>query len=358
MIPRVQPASTSVSTFNYSNPGQYASNGNGHYHGYPHPQLQIDAAEYARRRKDYAVYPIIPRREITLISGSPRVGTTTLLTMIADSYRSGNTVLGYPAYPAAGGSSHGMICYSHARGVLQRICAAMGVLTDELNLTVMGIKGSERDKDKNTFAQIVKRMKGKNPELEVIFLDGFHRLFRGNRKDYDAGADGTDSVQEVLEEENLTLVAAGRSVKLNSENMEASAIERFYGSISTTERIATFISMERLHHTSRDNPKRTITVETQGKPVVQQWEFTNNGLLVPESEAGRENGRREPFADFVTVVTARGPGELVGCEELNGIGRELGISVATVARYRNRMIEQGMLEGRYGEYKVSGGGTE
>ncbi len=274
--------------------------------------------------------------------------------MICDAYRSGKPVLGYPSYAKVGGMSHGTICYSHARGVLQRICAAMGVLTAELNLTVMGIKGSERDRDKNTFSQIVKRMKDKNPELEIIFLDGFHRLFRGNRKDYDAGADGTDSVQEVLEDEDVTLVAAGRSVKLNSENMEASAIERFYGSISTTERIATFISMERLHHTSRDNPKRTITVETQGKPVVQQWEFTNNGLLVLETEAGRENGRREPFADFESVVMARGSGGKVSSEEMNGIGRELGVATATVARYRNRMIERGMLEGRYGEYTVTG----
>ena len=276
--------------------------------------------------------------------------------MICENFRSGKTVLGFPSYAAPGGMSHGMICYTHTKGAMQRICSAMGVLTSELNLIVMGIKGGERDKDKNTFAQIIKRVKGRNPELEVLFLDGYHRLFRGNRKDYDAGADGTDSVQEVLEEENITLVAVGRSVKVNADNMDASPMERFYGSISTTERIGTFISMERMHHSVRENPKRVITIETQNKPVVQNWEFTNNGLLVPETQAASENRSRDVYGDFETVIMARGEGEVVSSEEMNGIGMELGVSVATVARYRNRMIERGMLAGTYGEYRVCGNG--
>jgi hypothetical protein len=348
MIPR--PPSPLSSTSNILNS---SSSLNGHGNG-RHVHLDVDDAEHARRRKDYAVYPIIPRREITLISGSPRVGTTTLLTMICDNFRSGKPVLGYPSYVSPGGDSHGMICYTHTKGTMQRIATAMGILTSELNLTVMGIRNSERERDKNTFGQIVKKIKSRNPAIEVIFLDGYHRLFRGNRKDYDAGADGTDSVQEVLEDENLTLVAVGRSVKVNADNIEASAMERFYGSVSTTERIGTFISMERMHHTSRENPKRVITIETQGRPQVQNWEFTNTGLLVLESEAGSENRSRDVYGDFEMVIMARGEGEKVSSEELNGIGRELGIATATVARYRNRMIERGMLEGRYGEYTVMG----
>lgn len=312
--------------------------------------MDCDEAESIRRRKEYAVYPIIPKREITLIGGSPKVGTTTLLTMMCDCYRSGKSVLGFPSYSTPGCAS--LLCLTHSKGVVQRIAAQMGVLTAELNLTVMGIEANERERDRNTLAMIVKRLKKSNPALEVLFLDGYHRLFRGNRKDYDAGADGTDSVQEVLEAENLTLVAVGRSVKLNAENMEASPMERFYGSVSTTERIATFISMERLHHTSRDNPKRIITVETQGKPSIQSWEFTNTGLLVPESEATSENRVHEAFESFETMVMARGEGEAMTSEEMNELGEYLGISKATVARYRNRMIEQGMLEGGYGEYRV------
>lgn len=317
-------------------------------------RLDVDSTEHERRRKNYAVYPIIPRREITLISGSPRVGTTTLLAMICDSFRSGRPVLGFPSYPPPDIQSHSLICYTHTKGVFQRVCAALGILTSELNLAVMGIRGGERDKDKNTFLQIVKRLKNKNPALEVIFLDGYHRLFRGNRKDYDAGADGTDSVQEVLEDENLTLVAVGRSVKVNADNMDASPRERFYGSVSTTERVATFISMERVHHSSRENPKRIITVETQNRPVVQNWEFTNNGLLVPEADAGYENRARDAFADFETVVMARGAGGTVTSTEMNELAMELNISLPTIARYRNRLIERGMLVGKYGTYRVTG----
>src|SRR5579872_3584881 len=169
--------------YGYSNGYGYVNgNGNGNGNGYHAPSaaaldLGIDDAEHARRRKEYAVYPIIPRREITLIGGSPHVGTTTLLMMMCNNYQNGKTVLGHTAYSSPGSAT--LLCHSHSKGVIQRIASRLGIVSSEMNLVVMGIRAEDRDRDKNTFAQIVRRLRKQNKNLDIIFLDGYHRLFRG-----------------------------------------------------------------------------------------------------------------------------------------------------------------------------------
>jgi hypothetical protein len=253
----------------------------------------LTEAEENRRRRDYIVYPIIPRQEITLIGGSPRVGTTSLLIQMAGDFMAGRPVLGFPCYtrPSC------VIVANHTKGVMHRIAHRTGTAYDDLDIRISGLT----DNKKQSFQELVKTEKKRNPNLEVIFLDGFHRLFRGNRSDYDTGTEGTDAIQCTLETFDVTLVTVSRATKRTADNDATPAIERVYGSIGVTERIGTFISMERVS-LNRTDANRRIVIETQDQPILQDWQFTQSGILVPKdqiSSAERQASTKDDAEDLI-----------------------------------------------------------
>lgn len=304
---------------------------------------QPTEAELNRRRRDYIVYPIIPRNEITLISGSPRTGVTTLLTQIQDDFHNGKPVLSFAPFTAPSC----FVVADHTRGTVQRICRRIGAEIDELNVMVTGLRNKMP-----TFPDLCKKIKKDYPDTEVVFLDGYHRLIPGNRKDYDVGTQGTDLVQRTLEDFELTLVAAGRGSKLTADNIESSPLERFYGSIGTTERIATFISLERTDISHRDR-HRTICVLTQDCPIWQDWEFTTTGMLVPRAEAVEENSMpSDSFGTAESVVFTWPTGSEFTAAELYDVIREVvDVTDRSCKRYISQWLNEGKLRkvghGRY-----------
>lgn len=286
---------------------------------------------------DFIVERLFRRRSISLISGPPYAGKTTLMFQIIRDWKSPEgSVFGYTAYPESACYLSTIHNQSEATDVMNRVGADIKVLS-----TIT----SKRD-EKLTFEYVCDQAKSELPKGGVIFLDGIHPLC-SNSNDPGVVTNTIGNIIRVLDERNITLVAAGCSSK--PKDHYSSTKDRFAGAYSWLQGSSAFISIDFSRPDEPKDPRRSVVLHSKyGVAEKMSMRFSGQGALVIFNPKIDPFGR---FKDFDTVLFARPAGTEVEMAEMSQIGENTNVSISTVKRHLDDLENDGYIKKiRWGVY--------
>src|SRR5208337_170567 len=290
----------------------------------------------------FIVDQILPKFETHLVGGPSHAGKTTLMLQTIDRWRHGKDVFGHESYPAP-------FCYlacECSSGTVQSTLHRVGINPK----TFQFVSTIEHD-DINTFHAACNLARKTVPNVEVLFIDGIHRICGGKTNDDQIVGNFLAGVNKELDEMNLTVIGIGNSTKVKGDEKFLNPRERFRGSGAWGTGTRTMIMVERAKSDELRDPKRTVMVIPSNAPdQVLNYSLDSHGLFQPDVE---EPSRYDEFAES---IVCRGEGEEVTRQEMleqaSYIGPE-GIKERSVNLYIKQMVDEGRLErAQWGRYRI------
>jgi hypothetical protein len=293
-------------------------------------------------KPSFIVDQILPKFETHLVGGPSHSGKTTLMFQTIERWRTGKDVFGHESYPAP-------FCYlacECSSGTVKSTLSRVGIDPETFPFASI-IEYS----DVNNFDAAYALASQIEPKLEVLFIDGIHRICGGKSNDDQAVGNFLAAVNRQLADLELTVIGVGNSTKVKGDEKFLNPRERFRGSGAWGTGTRTMIVVERARNDELRDPKRTVMViPTNAPDQVLSYSLDAHGLFQPDIE--------EPtrFDEFAEMITCREPGDEITRQELLEIASYVGdegIPERTVNRYIERMVEEGRLKkAQWGRYAL------
>ena len=291
---------------------------------------------------EYIVDPILPKHEIHLVGGPSHAGKTTLVMQTIAAWSKGKDVFGHESHPAP-------YCYlaCECTGVTVRSTLNRLEIPPE-DFTFASLIDETESTEFDAALQVARRTK---PDLEVLFIDGIHRLCNGKSNDDHAVGNFLATINRRLVTDNLTIIGIGNSTKVKGDDHFLNPRERFRGSGAWGTGTRTMIIVERARTDDLRNLARVVMIIPSNAPdQVLNYTLNARGIFTPNIE------ELDRYEEFMSMIVCREPGEELTRAELLEIASYIGdggLPDRTMARYVDRMIEETRLErAQWGRYRL------
>lgn len=311
----------------------------------PSVPAAIDEAEHDRRRRNYAIYPIVRRRAVSLIGGANGNGSgkNMLFAQLLAKWKLQPDTFGYPNYPLP----FAVVCCLQMEDDFRSLAANAG-----LDDTIPIIAAYKSNKPVS-FREICLEARKLNPKVKVLWLDSIHELLPPTVSviSYGPVSKLMNEVRRLLVEMDLTLIASGANSKPKPHRVKP--IDLFLGSGAWVDNCSCFIGIE---YTSEDDadPHRRVTITSREAHSVHHLEFSKSGLLVESHrQLDEENGLRERLSILICLIEAHPDGAILSRAQIVEMASTVGIEPWSCDRYLAILKSEGRLRSAgFGKYTV------
>jgi hypothetical protein len=299
------------------------------------------AADPPASPPDYIVDRLFRRQAISLLSGPPYAGKTTLMFQIIRDWSAGIPIFGYESFPAPCCYVSTIHTVQHAKDVMARV----GVIDTKVISTVND--GNES----RSFERVCDLAGRIVPELGVIFLDGIHPMCSGNPNDPGAVTESMANMNRLLSERRLTLIASGCSSK--PKDHYSSPRDRFAGAYSWLQGSSAFVSVDFVQPENPSDGRRVVVVHSKsGAAEKLQYRFTHEGMLALVSGTATTDPFQR-YENFDNILFAFPPGYVLTAQEIVEIGEQVGLSRSSVNRRLADLMSTGYIgKAKWGSYRI------
>lgn len=312
----------------------------------PSPSLSPSPGLSISPLPPFVVDSIFPRSEIHLVGGPSHSGKTTLvLHQIIARFQRGLDVFGHASHPAP----YAFVACERPLTQLHLTLSRIGIDPDTFPGISLLDDFDSRDSGGRLFDDVLAMAQARYDGLQVLFVDGIHRLCPGKATDMKDVTDFLCYATRRLQQTGITLIGIGHAAKTKGDERFGNPRERFLGSSSWSTASGTMIIVERPDDIL--NPKRTVMIlPPNAKDQVIHYALDEKGLFQLDGE------QPDRFDDFATIVSLHEKGTEFTARELLEIAAGISDKTLvrrTIERYIQRLVEDGRLEkSSWGRYRV------
>lgn len=312
----------------------------------PDIDLDVDHSD------EYIIYPLLPRRKGSIIiGGASEGGKTTLALGMASSITDGLPVLGFPSYRAC----VDYVTIAHSKELVESIAKRANVTNVAIHDFDIDRATNGSGTGKSLFESICIGAKQRNPEVEVLFIEGLQSLLiSGSINHHGPVAKLMREIENTQEKYSVAFVSMDRSAKPSDRTRSIRAIERFMGNQAWTQRATAFLSIDHMNPSCPTDPFREISiVSSLCANSTQPWKFTDDGRLIPAPEALADaNYFNQRWQQFEGLL-AEYEGQEMTFGELFELADLFSISVSALQNHLGGLKSAGRLERvGHGKYRI------
>lgn len=285
--------------------------------------------------------PIMPTKEIHLISGPSNAGKTTLAFQMIEEWLAGLPVLGlYRSFP--------MPCLyvacDRSGASTVRTLARIGIKTKIPILSLV-----DNPIPESTPSQLLALARKQQPNVRVLFIDAMAVLCPGKVTDYSIVCKFMASLARLCQKESLTIIGMGHTAKVRGDDKVSDPRQRFLGSVAWGGFADCMLHIEPTNPDDPTDPRRQLYVlPKNARSELLDYRFNDEGRLVSLTA--------ESAALILDQWLLKCPvGHVVTTATFVEIGGHAGLHKATVHRWIKEAIASGRIaKSGHGEYKVLG----
>jgi RecA-family ATPase len=282
-------------------------------------------------KTEWLIENILPTREIHLVGGPSGAGKTTWLLQTILAWADGQDVFGHKSHPLP----YFYVSCDRSRESMLRTFQRCGV--DPAKLPhISGL-------DERLFSpkSILERARKLNPDVRVLFIEGFAMFAPSGRLAYDYVQVATffTDLTRMCQREDLTLTGVVHSSKMREGERYLNPRQRIHGSVAWAAFTETIILVEPADEKNPTSDIRSLLLlPRNSKAEYYQLAFDSQGMLQQRQDDDQE------ATVMLVFLSNQKPGAELSTSVAVEFGESHGLSRFQVMRWLNRFEEDARIE--------------